>query len=292
MKYFIKTKLITFLAFFSIIVLSSCNPLLYPTVLERQKALSIAQQDGVVKILAIGNSFSEDALEQYLYGLAKAGGYKVIIGNLYIGGQSFEGHWKNAQGNLPNYEFRLIDLDGRKTNTKGVTLQQGISSDNWDYISFQEVSGRSGKPEGYLLLDDMIAYTKKYVTNPNVKYLLHQTWAYAQNSTHQDFPKYHSNQNTMYNAIIKQVTKAKKMNPEIWRIIPSGTTIQKVRATYIGDNLNRDGYHLAPLGRFTASSAWYESIFGDVDGNYYSPEELEKRDVETVKEIVYKSLNW
>ncbi len=291
MKYSFNLKL-SLIAFITLFALSSCNQQLYPTAPERQKALNIAQQDGVVKILAIGNSFSEDALEQYLYGLAKDGGYKVIIGNLYIGGQSFEGHWKNAQGNLPNYEFRLIDLDGKKTNTKGVTLQQGISSDNWDYISFQEVSGRSGKPEGYLLLDDMIAYTKKYITNPNVKYLLHQTWAYAQNSTHQDFPKYHSNQTTMYNAIVKNVENAKKMNPEIWRVVPSGVAIQKVRATYIGDNLNRDGYHLAPLGRFTASSTWYESIFGDVVNNSYSPEGLDKLDVVTVKELVGKSLNW
>ena len=38
----------------------------------------------VVKILAIGNSFSADAVEQELYGLFAAEGKDVIIGNLYI----------------------------------------------------------------------------------------------------------------------------------------------------------------------------------------------------------------
>ncbi|RZK76174.1 MAG: DUF4886 domain-containing protein, partial [Pedobacter sp.] len=63
-------------------------------------------KDSVIKILAIGNSFSDDAIEHYLYGLAKAGGYKVIIGNLYIGGAPLDLHLKNAQGNLDAYEYR------------------------------------------------------------------------------------------------------------------------------------------------------------------------------------------
>ena len=37
-----------------------------------------------VKILAIGNSFSADAVEQELYGLFEAVGQKVVIGNMYI----------------------------------------------------------------------------------------------------------------------------------------------------------------------------------------------------------------
>ena len=41
--------------------------------------------DGVIRILAIGNSFSQDAVEQYLYELFDAAGIKVIIGNMYIG---------------------------------------------------------------------------------------------------------------------------------------------------------------------------------------------------------------
>lgn len=39
-----------------------------------------------IKVLAIGNSFSEDAIEQNLYELGKAAGDEFIIGNLYIGG--------------------------------------------------------------------------------------------------------------------------------------------------------------------------------------------------------------
>ena len=49
--------------------------------------LSAAQKD-TVKVLAIGNSFSEDAIEQHLSALARAEGLNVIICNMYIGGCS------------------------------------------------------------------------------------------------------------------------------------------------------------------------------------------------------------
>jgi len=55
-----------------------------------------AQEQAVLKVLAIGNSFSEDAIENYLYDLAKTSNKKMVIGNLYIGGASLELHVKNA----------------------------------------------------------------------------------------------------------------------------------------------------------------------------------------------------
>ena len=56
---------------------------------------SWAAKPDTLKVLAIGNSFSEDAVEQHLSGLARAEGLNVIICNMYIGGCSFERHVKN-----------------------------------------------------------------------------------------------------------------------------------------------------------------------------------------------------
>ena len=47
-------------------------------------------QQKQVRILAIGNSFSQDAVEQYLHELAEAEGISTIIGNMFIGGCSLE----------------------------------------------------------------------------------------------------------------------------------------------------------------------------------------------------------
>ncbi|MDE6646879.1 MAG: DUF4886 domain-containing protein, partial [Prevotella sp.] len=47
---------------------------------------ALTVQGKVIKVLAIGNSFSEDAVEQYLYELAAAQGDSLVIGNAYIPG--------------------------------------------------------------------------------------------------------------------------------------------------------------------------------------------------------------
>lgn len=53
-------------------------------------------QGRTVKILAIGNSFSEDAVEQNLHELAAAG-FTTVIGNMYIPGCPLELHARNIR---------------------------------------------------------------------------------------------------------------------------------------------------------------------------------------------------
>src|SRR5690606_36918348 len=103
--------------------------------------------EGVVKILAIGNSFSEDALESHLYGLAKDQGTEVIIGNLYIGGASLATHRSNAENTTPIYEYRKIGEDGNRSNRLKISLNLAILDEQWDYISFQQASPNSGQLE-------------------------------------------------------------------------------------------------------------------------------------------------
>lgn len=223
------------------------------------------------KILAIGNSFSQDAVEQYLYELAAAEGFKPIIGNMYIGGCSLERHLSNAKNNTAAYEYHKI-VDGKKINKSKVSLYEALTDENWDYISLQQVSGNSGKYETYITtLPELVRYVKNHSTNKDMKLMLHQTWAYATNSNHVDFPKYDKDQIKMYEAIIEAVEKAAKLvNIDI--IIPSGTAIQNGRTSNIGDNFNRDSYHLElTYGRYTAACTWFEKIFNKrvVDNTYY-----------------------
>ena len=48
-----------------------------------------------MRILAIGNSFSQDAFK-YLHKVAEAAGKEVTTVNLYIGGCTLERHWNNV----------------------------------------------------------------------------------------------------------------------------------------------------------------------------------------------------
>ena len=75
-------------------------------------ASSVFAQTDTLKVLAIGNSFSEDAVEEHLSSLAQAEGLTVVIGNMYIGGCSLERHVNNLRGNLKEYRYRKFDPKG------------------------------------------------------------------------------------------------------------------------------------------------------------------------------------
>jgi len=231
----------------------------------------------IIRMLAIGNSFSEDAEEAYVADLAKADGVQVIVGNLYKGGCSLETHWKSASTNFPGYSYRKIVVDANGTITKttreNTTIQYAVQDDNWDYITFQQVSQYSGKCSTYFpYLIDLKHYVDNLKTNPGVKYALHRTWAYAGNSTHSEYDYYKSNQRIMYDSIVNACSKV-SARTGIELIIPTGTAIQNGRSSYLGDTFNRDGYHLSfGLGRYTAACAWYEKLVGKpVIGNKFKP---------------------
>ena len=230
-------------------------------------------QTKIIKILAIGNSFSEDAIENYLYELGAAENINFIIGNAYIGGCSLERHYNNSQSNEAAYAFRKI-VNGVKTTQPEKTLESCITDESWDYISVQQVSGNSGIYYTYFpYLTNLLAYVKGKATNKNVKFMLHRTWAYAQTSTHGDFVKYDRNQLMMYAAIVDATNKVKADVIDISFIIPAGTAIQNGRSSSIGDNFCRDGYHLElNIGRYTAACTWFEKITGiNVVGNTAIP---------------------
>jgi len=231
--------------------------------------------DGPTRILAIGNSFSQDAVEQYLYQLAKAENIETVIGHMFIGGCSLEQHLSHANSNSAAYEYRKI-VEGNKTSTSHVSLTTAIADEDWDYISVQQVSGKSGQYETFVAsLPEFVEFVRVQATNENMQLMMHQTWAYAENSDHTDFPAYDKDQMKMYESIVDAVNRAAQL-VDIDIVIPAGTAIQNGRTSYLGDTFNRDGYHLeTSYGRYTAACTWFEQIFGkNVTGNSYYPEGL------------------
>ncbi|MCM4157216.1 DUF4886 domain-containing protein [Gramella sp. AN32] len=249
------------------------------------------ENDGILKVLAIGNSFSEDAIEYYLYGLANAAGEEIVIGNLYIGGAELALHAQNATDNSDNYSYRKINLQGNKTTTSDVSIATALADENWDYISFQQTSSKSGQYETFTEpLLSLYEYVAQNVDNPHTKYLLHQTWAYAQNSTHSGFVNYDNDQITMYEAIVDAYSQAEDLITA-YSIVPSGTAIQNARTSYLGDNFNRDGYHLNEIGRYTAASTWFEILFNEsVVDNSYMPDGFVPIDLEIAQHAAHEAV--
>lgn len=243
-----------------------------------------------IKVLAIGNSFSVDAIEQYLYELADASGDEIIIGNMYIGGAELALHQQHSESNADAYSYRKI-VDGKKTTIKNFNLISAIQDEDWDYISLQQASPKSGQFNSFFpYVFSLKRFIKEHASNPKVKFILHATWAYAEDSKHSGFANYNNDQLTMYNAIVsatKSAYKAAQFNV----LIPAGTAIQNGRKSVLGDTFCRDGYHLEyTYGRFTAACTWYQVLFKkSVMKNPYKPETITDEQAKIAKRAAYKA---
>jgi hypothetical protein len=226
-----------------------------------------------MKILAIGNSFSVDAM-QWLYNIALNGGENMSLGNLYIGGCSLETHRDNAKTDKAAYTY-FKNTGGNWVEYPGKTMLYGIQDEPWDIITMQQKSALSGLQESYEpYLGDLRRYVNESKTNPEAKLAWHMTWAYQRDFINESFRDFYRNdQWVMYNGIIKAVKSRICGNKAFSFIIPSGTAIQNARSGPLGDNLTRDGFHLSyNLGRYIAGMTWFAKITGlPVDTISYFP---------------------
>lgn len=246
-------------------------------------------QARIIKVLAIGNSFSQDAVEQYLYELAAAQGDSLVIGNAYIGGCSIDRHYDNLKTGKAEYEYRKI-VGGVRSNKKQADLKSIIRDEQWDIISLQQASMLSGIPTSYTNLGQLKRLIQSYTTNLHVEFVWHMTWAYADDYVSDKFSAYDNDQRKMYSAIVSTMQDVLP-GVSIHRVIPSGTAIQLVRYR-LGDMLNRDGYHLSlTLGRYTAACTWCEFLTGRiVDGNHYWPDTITEEEAQVCQEEAHEAI--
>ena len=244
-----------------------------------------SKDDGVLKILSIGNSFSVDA-QEYLYHILEDMGVEEIkLGNLYVGGCTLATHLVYAERNYAAYTY-YTNTDGDWKETKNYSIEQAVKSENWDYITFQQASGSSGISSTYDDLDLLIDIVKPLCQE--AKLVWHMTWAYQQDSTHEEFTKYDSDQETMYHAIVSAVNEKIENNDDIDFVIPAGTAIQNARTSYIGDNLTVDGFHLSlDIGRYIAGLTFSHVLTGlSIDDVEYQPEAVTESQKQVAIEAV------
>ncbi len=225
----------------------------------------------MIKILAIGNSFSQDATH-YLHQIAEADGVETRVVNLYIGGCSLERHWNNIQSGAEEY---LLEENGYSTE-RYVSVQEALALDKWDYIVTQQVSQDSGLAETYHpYIENILAYLKEAA--PEAEILLQETWAYETDSMHPGFSNYEQDQKKMYD-MLSAAYKSEAASAGL-RLIPCGDVIQELRKRepfiygHGGMSVCRDGFHMNVIyGRYLLAAVWYKTLTGRaVKDNPYIP---------------------
>lgn len=226
--------------------------------------------DTTIKILTIGNSFSQDTV-YYLYDIAKSADVDVIVGNVYFSGCSLERHWSNVTNNAKAYSYYKWNSHDM-TKEVDMTMKDIILDEEWDYITFQQSSDDSGIYNSFQpYLNNLITYSKEIAENPDVKLALNMTWAYSSKSPNNNFAYYNYNQNIMYSAIANAYKQA-IYETDIDIIIPCGTAIQNARTNKylkaVGNELTSDGYHLnTGIGRYIAGLTLFETIIKEENIN-------------------------
>ena len=237
------------------------------------------------KILAIGNSFSQDATA-YLWQMADSAGVEAKIVNLYIGGCSLQMHAGNIAANAQSYSYELNGV----TSGRMVSIREALAEDKWDIVTVQQVSGWSGIPESYEPWGTQVLNcVRRYA--PQAVIWFHQTWAYERDSSHGDFPKYGCDQQRMHQAIC-EASGAFAQKHGLSRI-PVGVVIAELRKQrpfrYARGEISlcRDGFHMSlDYGRYAAALTWFEALLGDGDHVTFLPEGVGAENAEVIKGTV------
>ena len=232
-------------------------------------------------VLSIGNSFSNDG-QRYLNQIAKADGVHLGAYNLYIGGCSLSMHYRNVLKDAKAYN---LVVNGANTGFK-VSIEEALLNRDWDVITFQQASGWSTKPDSYQpYLDEIVALARKCC--PKAKIVIHQTWAYEQDSEKLEKTGY-GTRSEMF-ADIKKAYKKAAAEIGADMVIPSGEVFEKLLASGV-ESVQRDTFHASyGLGRYALGLTWYKILTGnDISGNTFCDfdEEVTPEQMELAKKCV------
>lgn len=206
-----------------------------------------------LRILAIGNSFTEDAM-QYMDAMVKASGIdisRICVSTLTEGSSNFE-TWLNK-----DYENKVFSLN-RVTGT-AVMQHEGklreLLHQNWDVIVVQQSSTLSYDWKSFAYLKGLEEKLLMYCTNPGLCLAFQLVWSHD----HSEMPY----------VLEGNIACCKKMMNRygIDLIIPTGVAIQNARDTRLNDDmyLTRDYWHLNKgMARYIATATWFESLFKPV----------------------------
>lgn len=223
----------------------------------------IPQRPDTLRILGIGNSFTEDGMEYLPDLLAAAGIENVILGRITLGGCSLERHCREYAADTDYYTYSKSTHNRWETVLKKARLREGIADERWDIVIIQQVSGKAGMYLTYEpWLGHLVEIVRLHCPNAGACIGWQQTWAYSPDSQHGDFIRYDWNQQLMYDGIVAAV-KQLRDETSIEVIVPTGTAIQNLRGTQPADwaKVTRDGFHLNfRTGRYTAACTWFQTL--------------------------------
>ncbi len=235
-----------------------------------------------MKILSIGNSFSQDA-QRYFAEIAKANGQEITAVNLYIGGCSLKRHYVNMLDDEKAYSF---EFNGQSTGLM-VSIKDALKSNSWDYITLQQVSHQSFREESYHpYIEELCEYIKLHCEHAEI--CIHQTWGYPAEYPRLQEMGYDTTAKMFEDVRAAYEEVAKKL--EVTNIIRSGEAMLRAYEAK-GAEVYRDSVHAGlGFGRYTLGLTWYRHFFGETE-DFKHLTYLDEAVTEEEKQLAYKIAN-
>lgn len=236
-----------------------------------------------MKILSIGNSFSEDA-QRYLKLIAGANGRELTCVNLYIGGCSLKRHYINLIDNEKSYHYQF----GGENTGLMVSIKEVLGSNNWDFITLQQASHESTDIANFIPFLPEIADWLR-LRCEGAKILLHQTWAYSEHMERLSQLGFKTT-DEMFEKVKSAYESAEKL------IKPDGV-IKSGEAMLKAYKLNREGTYRDPIhaslgfGRYLLGCVWYKFLFSESPRVHVDPAYLDEpvsgKETELIESILF-----
>ena len=217
-----------------------------------------------LKILFIGNSFTQDAVWHLPDILKNMGFRKVKMIDCYIGGHLISEYESEFDTGTANNAYTATPENMAWNNKTGMTLKQICESEQWDVITLQEHTGNhcswnwtSDSKATLLSLVNKIKATQ--TKTPKMYYLMSQSYYdFAKMSGQSSYWTF-SNQEEMYETCVAYAQQAVS-ECGFDGVIPSGTYMQNIRTSWANSpmDMTRDGYHMDyGLARYGAACLVY-----------------------------------
>lgn len=282
----------------------------------------MAAEPKTVRLVTVGNSFSQDAT-RHLNSLVKAAGHTLEHRALSIGGASMQVHWDKAQ---------LFEKDA--SDVKGLygkkSLKQELAGEPWDFVTIQQASIKSHDLTSYRPYAKQL-YDLIKGAAPKAEILLHQTWAYRADDPRFLKPSKTAGEPATQKAMYEGLTNAyQTIATELGvRMIPVGdafyladsdpkwgfkvdSTFDKAaakapalpdqsRSLHVGyrwgkakdgaASLGMDGHHASVAGQYLGACVFFETLFGEsAVGNTYVPKELDREYARFLQETAHRTV--
>jgi len=258
----------------------------------------LKENDGVIRVLLVGNSFCYYHTDE-LYGMLASDGPDAIVANVYESGCPVKDHWTWLNSGAEKYNYITVTEDGR-VDSKYYSLKYCLEKEDWDVITLQQHfnPGTADTYEASANTNGTLTYSKLLfdyfkANYPEAKLLWQQTWAYqigyqgpsgsvsADTSQHvltvEKQTRNYENIRAVAIEVCRQNSVQRVPNGDAWQIargVVGDILCDKSGTDLAADTTKTDNYHDGDAGggQFLNACGWYEMITGkDCRENTYVP---------------------